>query len=181
MQRSLLAGLAAVAAALTVAQGADAGPATPVVPTEIAVADGHKPYLVAHAEGVQIYDCLSVPGGHAWRLAAPRAALTDDHGNTIGSHYGGPAWEARDGSKVVGKRDGSKTVDPTSVDWLRLAADSTTTGADGERFVRTSYIQRINTVGGLAPASPECTEDTLAERREIPYTADYVFFKATGG
>ena len=180
MQRSLLAGLAAVAAALTLAQGAHAGPEAPTLPTEIAVAGGHKPYLVAHADGVQIYDCLTVQGGYAWRLAAPRATLVNDQGKTIGSHYGGPTWEARDGSRVVGKRDGSKTVDPTAIDWLRLAADSTTAGADGARFKDTSYIQRINTVDGLAPAASECNADTLAERREIPYTADYVFFKATG-
>lgn len=181
MQRSLLAGLAAVAAALTVAQGAHAGPAAPVVPPEIAVAEGHKPYLVAHADGVQIYDCMSVPDGHAWRLAAPSATLTDDQGKTIGSHYGGPTWEARDGSQVVGKRDGLVTADPTAIDWLRLAADSTSAGVDGDRIEATSYIQRINTVGGLAPAAADCNEDTLAERREIPYSADYVFFKATGG
>ena len=180
MQRSILAGLAAAAAALILAQGALAGPAAPAVPTDIAVPEGHKPYLVAHADGVQIYDCVSVPGGYAWRLAAPRATLTDDQGKTVASHYGGPTWEARDGSKVVGKRDGFKTVDPTAIDWLRLAADSTTAGADGDRFTDTTYIQRINTAGGLAPAAPDCTEDSMAERREIPYTADYVFFKATG-
>src|SRR5688500_17102805 len=160
MQRSILTGLAAVVAALTIAQGALAGPAAPTVPTDIAVPDGHKPYLVAHADGVQIYDCVSVPGGYAWRLAAPRAALSDGHGKTIGSHYGGPTWEARDGSKVVAKRDGFVNVDPTAIDWLRLAADSTTAGADGDRFEGTSYIQRINTVGGLAPAALDCTEDT---------------------
>lgn len=180
MRRSFLAPLAAVVAALSIAQGAQAGPAAPPVPGEIAVPAGHKPYLVAHAEGVQIYDCMSVPGGYAWRLAAPRATLTDEHGKTIGSHYGGPTWEARDGSRVVGKRDGFKTVDPTAVDWLRLAADSTTAGADGDRLGGTTYIQRINTVGGLAPAAPDCTEDSMAERREIPYSADYAFFKATG-
>src|SRR5687767_5636413 len=161
MKRLLLAGLAAAAVALPAA--AQAGPAAPPVPGDIAVAEGHKPYLVAHADGVQIYDCVSVPGGYAWRLAAPRATLTDDQGKTIGSHYGGPTWEARDGSRVVAKRDGFKTVDPTAIDWLRLAADSTTAGADGDRFESTSYIQRINTVGGLAPAAPECNEATRAE------------------
>jgi hypothetical protein len=178
MKRLLIAALAALAAAIPAA--AIAGPAAPDVPDEIAVTGPHKPYLIAHADGVQIYDCMSVPGGHAWRLAAPRATLTDDQGKTIGSHYGGPTWEARDGSKVVGKRDGFKTVDPTAIDWLRLAAESTTAGADGDRFQGTSYIQRINTVGGLAPPAPDCNEDTLAERREIPYSADYVFFKETG-
>ena len=178
MKRILLAGVVAAAAALPAA--AVAGPAAPSVPGDIAVPAGHKAYLVAHADGVQIYDCMSAPGGYAWRLAAPRATLTDDNGKTLGSHYGGPTWEARDGSRVVAKRDGFVNVDPTAIDWLRLVADSTTAGADGDRFAGTSYIQRINTAGGLAPAAPDCNEDTMAERREIPYSADYVFFKATG-
>ena len=179
MQR-FIAGLAALVAALTIAPGALAGPAAPAVPTDIAVPEGHKPYLVAHADGVQIYDCLSVSGGYAWRLAAPRATLTDDQGKTVASHYGGPTWEARDGSKVVGKRDKGVNVDPTAIDWLRLVADSTSAGADGDRLLGTTYIQRIDTVGGLAPAAADCDADTMSERREIPYTADYVFFKATG-
>ena len=35
-------------------------------------------------------------------------------------------------------------------------------------------------MGGRPPAAGDCDEDTVAEQREIPYTADYVFFKATG-
>jgi FtsP/CotA-like multicopper oxidase with cupredoxin domain len=177
MKRLLLAGLAAAAVALPAA--AQAGPAAPPVPGDVAVPAGHKPSLVAHAEGVQIYDCVPVPGGYAWRLAAPRATLTGDNGKTIGSHYGGPTWEARDGSRVTAKRDGGVNVDPTAVDWLRLKADSTSAGADGDRFSGTSYIQRINTVGGLSSEAGDCNEDTMAERREVPYTADYVFFKET--
>ena len=180
MKRLLLAGLAAAALALPAA-AAQAGPAAPPVPGDIAVPEGHKPYLVAHADGVQIYDCVSVPGGYAWRLAAPRATLTDDNGKTLGSHYGGPTWEARDGSRVVAKRDGFVNVDPTAIDWLRLVVDSTTAGPDGDRFAGTSYIQRINTVGGLASSAGDCNEDTMAERREVPYTADYVFYKPIGG
>ena len=177
MRRFILSALAALAAALSIAQAAQAGPAAPPVPGEIAVPQGHKAYLVVHAAGVQIYDCMSVPGGYAWRLAAPRAALTDDQGRTIGSHYGGPTWEARDGSRVVGKRDGFKTVDPTAVDWLRLAADSTTAGADGDRLGGTTYIQRINTTGGLSPAAADCNAGTVGAQSEVPYTADYVFWK----
>jgi uncharacterized protein DUF3455 len=178
MKRLLIAAVAAVAAAAPTA--AIAGPAAPDVPGEIAVTGPHKPYLTAHAEGVQIYACTPVAGGHAWRLLAPRATLTAENGRPLGSHYGGPTWQAVDGSTVVGRRDTGVAVDPTAVDWLRLKADSTTAGPDGDRLTATSYIQRINTVGGLAPAAPDCNEDTLAERREIPYTADYVFFKAVG-
>jgi Protein of unknown function (DUF3455) len=178
MRRLLLAGIAAVAVAVPTA--AMAGPAAPAVPTEIAVPAGHKPYLAVHAEGVQIYACYAVADGYAWRLLAPRATLTDDNGKPVGSHSGGPTWEARDGSTVVGVRDSGASVDPTAVDWLRLRADSTAAGADGDRLADTSYIQRINTVGGRPPAAGDCDEDTVAEQREIPYSADYVFFKATG-
>ena len=180
MRRLLISAMAAVAVALPLAQAAQAGPAAPSVPGEIAVTGDHKPYLIAHAEGVQIYACYSVADGYAWRLLTPRATLTGDNGKPLASHYGGPTWEARDGSTVVGMRDSGVSVDPTAVDWLRLRADSTTAGPDGDRLTATTYIQRINTVGGRPPAAGECDEDAVAEPREIPYSADYVFFKATG-
>ena len=149
-----------------------AGPAAPSVPADIVVPDGHKPYLVAHAEGVQIYTCE----GSAWKLLAPRATLTAENGNVIGSHYGGPTWEARDGSTVAARRDAGVPGAPGAVDWLRLKATSTAAGADGDRLAGTTYIQRIHTVGGVAPAGA-CAAGASAE---VPYTADYVFFKATG-
>jgi Protein of unknown function (DUF3455) len=180
MRKLLLTGIAAVAIALPLAQAAQAGPAAPAVPSEIAVTGAHKPYLIAHAEGVQIYACYSVADGYAWRLLAPRATLSTEKGKPLGSHYGGPTWEARDGSTVVGVRETGVSVDPAAVDWLRLRADKTTAGPGGDRLTATSYIQRINTVGGRPPAAGDCDEDTVAEQREIPYSADYVFFKATG-
>jgi Protein of unknown function (DUF3455) len=178
MRRVLVTAMAAVAVALPLAQAAHAGPAAPAVPGEIAVTGDHKPYLTAHAEGVQIYACFSVADGYAWRLLAPRATLTGSNGKPLGTHYAGPRWEARDGSKVLGVRESGVSVDPTAVDWLRLRADSTTAGPDGDRLTATTYIQRINTVGGRPPAAAGCDADTAAEQREVPYSADYVFFKA---
>jgi hypothetical protein len=170
MRRLLLAAVLAATAALPAA--ALAGPAAPPVPGDIAVPAGHKPYLVAHAEGVQIYAC----DGSAWKLLAPRAILTRANGKVLGSHYGGPTWEARDGSVVVAARDGGVKVGPTAIDWLRLKATSTAAGPDGDRLTRTSYIQRIRTVGGLAPAG-SCAAGSSVE---VPYSADYVFYKAKG-
>jgi hypothetical protein len=178
VRRLIVAALAAAAALVPAA--ALAGPAAPEVPEAIAVTGPHKPYLVAHAEGVQIYACTAVAGGHAWRLLAPRATLTGDNGKVIGSHYGGPKWEARDGSIVAAARDAGASVDATAVDWLRLKVTSATAGPDGDHLTATTYIQRIHTVGGVAPAAADCDADSVAEQREIPYSADYVFFKATG-
>ena len=170
MRRLIL--TAALIATAAVPAAAIAGPAAPPVPGDIAVPEGHKPYLVAHAEGVQIYTCE----GSAWKLLAPRATLTGDNDKVIATHYGGPTWEARDGSSVVGKRDSGVPGAPGAVDWLRLKASSTASGADGDRLAGTTYIQRIHTVGGVAPAGA-CAPGASAE---VPYTADYVFFKATG-
>jgi hypothetical protein len=77
--RLLLAGIVAVAAALSVMQVAQAGPPEPVVPGSIAVPDGNKVFLVGHAVGVQIYSC----NGVVWGFVAPRANLYDDRGKLI--------------------------------------------------------------------------------------------------
>jgi len=55
------------------------------------------------AKGVQIYVC-SVEGlANEWEFKAPETELTDAQGRSFAKHYAGPTWEARDGSKIVGK------------------------------------------------------------------------------
>ena len=170
----------AVLAALAVPPIAQAGPPAPPVPAEIVVPEGHKPFLVAHAVGVQIYRCDVVSPSYRWNLVAPRADLYADNGKLVATHFGGPTWLARDGSRVVGQVDKRATVDPSAIQWLRLSATSATAGADGARLAGTTFIQRIKTTGGLAPAPTECNASAVGETAEIPYTADYVFWKATG-
>ena len=171
--------LAAVAA-LPLAQVADAKTEAPDVPGDIQVEAGHEVFLSGHAIGVQIQRCNATAGGFAWGLVAPRANLYDDHGNVIMTHYGGPTWEARDGSKVMAARDGQVIVDSTAIPWLRLKATSTSAGPDGDRLLRTAYVQRVNTAGGLAPAAADCNAATAGAQVEVPYTADYYFWKETG-
>jgi Protein of unknown function (DUF3455) len=164
---------AAAALSLSLAPSAGAAPSEPVVPSDIAVPAGHKVFLVGHAVGVQIYRCTAT----GWGLVAPRANLYGDGGNLITTHFGGPTWQARDGSKVVGKRDGDAPGAPGAIPWLRLAAASTSAGADGDRLEGTTYIQRIATAGGVAPPAAECDAAAAGAEREVPYTADYVFWK----
>jgi hypothetical protein len=182
-RRRILVGTIAAAAALVAAAPlAHAGPDEPDVPTRIAVPAGHKLFLVGHATGVQIYRCnTTATGGYAWGLLAPRATLTGDNGKTIATHFAGPTWQATDGSTVVGSKVDGVTVDPTAVPWLLLAKASSTVGADGTRLTATTYIQRINTVGGLPPSADACNVGTVGTTAEIPYTADYEFWKASGG
>jgi Protein of unknown function (DUF3455) len=180
VERRLLAGIIAALAAWPLAQVAHAGPAEPAVPTKIQVEDGNKVFLVGHAVGVQIYSCNAASGSYSWGLVAPRADLYDDNGKVIVTHFGGPSWQAKDGSKVVGRRVDQVTVDSSAIPWVLPAADSTTAGPDGDRLRRTTFIQRVATTGGLAPAPAECSAATVGDRVEIPYTADYYFWKATG-
>jgi len=67
--------------------------------------------------------------------------------------------------------------DPTAVDWLLLQKKTSAVGAEGAKLYATTYIQRINTVGGRAPVASEC--DVQGELTESDYTADYYFWKAS--
>jgi Protein of unknown function (DUF3455) len=43
-------------------------------------------------------------------------------------------------------------------------------------FHRVTYIQRVNTTGGLAPTDPGPSIGALVE---VPYAAEYYFYRAT--
>jgi len=148
----------------------------PMVPSAIQVPAGNKVFLVGHAVGVQIYSC----NGLAWGFVAPRANVYADNGQLIINHFGGPTWQAKDGSKAVGRVEANITVDATAIPWVRLAAASTAAGPEGSQLVPTTYVQRIATTGGLAPPAAECNAMTAGKVAEVPYTADYYFWKRTG-
>lgn len=141
----------------------------PVVPcAEIAVPEGHKLKKIVYAIGVQIYRW----NGSAWAFVAPEANLySDDRFRfKIGTHYGGPTWEANNGGKVVAARVNGCSPDPESVAWLLLnAVDNEGPGV----FGKTTYIQRINTVSGLAP---QRAGTHVGEEVRMPYTTEYLFY-----
>lgn len=140
----------------------------------IAPPAGHHPFLVLHARGVQTYTCTAEG---TWSTASvPQADLYLDNGLVLGTHFGGPTWQLRDGSRTNGAKLKGMTVDPTAVAWLLLQAVNPMPGAEGDRLAKTTYIQRVNTVGGLAPAGG-CTVGTTIS---IPYEADYYFYCADG-
>jgi FtsP/CotA-like multicopper oxidase with cupredoxin domain len=180
LTRLLPAAVVAAAAALSLMGTALAGPLEPEVPAKIAVEEGNKVFLVGHAVGVQIYACNATASGFGWSLVAPRATLYDDGGKAIIAHFGGPTWQAKDGSTVVGSVVDRVTVDGTAIPWLLLSAASTAAGPDGDRLAHTTFIQRIATTGGLAPPAADCNASTAGTRAEVPYTADYYFWKAVG-
>jgi hypothetical protein len=180
LRDALVVAIVAAATVWPLAQVALAGPSVPDVPSEIRVADGNKLFLAGHAVGVQIYRCTATSSGFGWAFVAPRANLYGDNGKLITTHFGGPTWQARDGSSVVGRRVDGVTVDPTAIPWLLLSA-SATAGVDGDRLAGTTFVQRIATTGGLIPSADACNATTAGTTEEVPYTADYYFWKARGG
>jgi len=136
---------------------------------ELQVPAGNKVALHAYAEGVQIWGW----NGTSWVLLRPEAVLyaspKDD--GVVGIHYVGPTWESASGSYVVGKVVKRATPDPTAIPWLWLeAVDSDGPGI----FDGVTHIQRVNTMGGLAPADPG---DFPGEEVRVPYAADYFFYR----
>jgi hypothetical protein len=181
------AGVAVLAAAFAVAVAAAPGPSTaadrgpqtapgdPLDPRTYAPKS--RLFLVAHATGVQKYVCQA---NGAWLFVAPEATLFKTTGapTPIGAHYlntatGRPVWQAKDGSSVEAARAASRPVGSADVPWLLLQAVVTTTGADGDRLAGTTWVQRLNTAGGVAP-SGACTPGAAAD---VPYTADYFFWR----
>jgi len=178
LSRLLFIGLLAAAAAMATTPVASAGPPGPTLPSgaqNIAVPNGNKVFLVGHATGVQIYNCV---GGTWSTTSTPRAVLVGNNDQFLADHFGGPTWQAKDGSKVVGTVVERATVDPSAVPWLLLTAVATA-GPEGDRLAATTYVQRVNTTGGLRPTST--CDPAVDKPAEIPYTADYYFWKKTGG
>jgi hypothetical protein len=173
----LVTGIVALAAALAVTGVAHASLEPRTVPTEIQVGDGNKVFLVGHAVGVQIYSCNATAAGYRWGFVGPRAELYDDNGRLLTTHFRGPTWQATDGSTAVGTLVRLVTVEPTAIPWLLLSAKGTA-GADGDRLAGTTFIQRIATTGGLIPPAADCHAETVGTISEVPYTADYYFWKA---
>jgi len=134
--------------------------------------------LIVSANGVQIYECRAKkdqPGEYEWAFVAPEADLFDARGNKAGRHYAGPYWESTDGSKIAGtvkERADAPVAD--AIPWLLLAAKSV--GPEGS-FSNVTSIQRVNTVGGVAPKAG-CSRATAGTPAHVGYTADYYFFTA---
>jgi hypothetical protein len=126
------------------------------------------------ATGVQIYVCAApaAGGAPAWTLKAPHANLVQGQ-RLAAIHFAGPSWQALDGSLVTATRAGSAPApDGTSIPWLSLQA-ATNVGAG--LFADVTFIQRLETEGGAAPATG-CDADHLNAQVLIPYRANYFFY-----
>lgn len=135
---------------------------------EVRVPAGNEVFFHVYARGLQIYRWT----GTAW-VVTPSATLYADAGyhGQVGTHYAGPTWESNSGSFVKATRREGCSPDASAIQWLKLEATSTT--GPGV-FSAVTYIQRVNTVGGLAPTAQGAY---INESVEVPYTAEYYFYR----
>ncbi len=164
-------GAAAADAAVTTAADAYAGAsgATPPIPPELVPPAGHRLSSVFGAHGVQVYQCTA----GAWTLLEPAATLTgrtlDPPRRATAIHYRGPSWQSpTDGSLVTGK---AVATVPSPGTIAQLLIEAVTNRGDGV-FGTVSYVQRLATAGGAAPAGG-CTDGAT---QSVPYRALYRFF-----
>ncbi len=149
----------------------------PTVPSILEVPDGNKICFHTYAYGVQIYVVTLTSTGYAWVFSAPEANLYSNEGLTgqVGTHYAGPTWESNSGSAVVGTRlQGVASPVAGAIPWLLLGAVSS--HGPGV-FKDVTYIQRVNTSGGVAPTTG-ADASTLGQIARVPYTAEYYFYCA---
>ncbi|UUU26018.1 DUF3455 domain-containing protein [Streptomyces sp. DSM 40750] len=138
-------------------------------PAALKVPDGNRLTRVLLAEGVQTYTCTD----GAWKLLEPAATLwaKNDHSRrTVALHSRGPVWVSTvDGSAVNAAAVANSPKEGTIPELLLQSTATRGTGV----FANVSYIQRLNTRGGVAPAAA-CTG---ADQVSVPYSATYAFYK----
>jgi hypothetical protein len=126
--------------------------------------------------GVQIYTCAATPDdatSFVWTFKAPEAELLNDRGEVVGRHFAGPTWQGWDGSAVTGAvLERADAPDAGAIPWLLLEAQ---TYEGSGVFSTITYIQRLDTVGGVAPAAG-CDLTHADEQVRTSYEATYAFF-----
>lgn len=173
----------------------------PPVPANLEVPAGNKLLLIGHATGTQNYVCLFNGSAYAWAFFGPQATLMMDIGNSKGkqitTHYLSPnpvedgalraTWQHSKDSSLVWAAPITSTTDPAyvapgAIPWLLLEVKGVQAGPDGgDELTKTTFIQRLNTAGGVAPSSGCSEQSDIGKKALVPYKSDYYFYKTAGG
>jgi hypothetical protein len=161
----------------------------PTVPDNLVVTEG-TPYLMARAEGTQNYVCLPTSSGYTWTFFGPQATLFGVGDQQVTTHFLSPnpaesgtpraTWQhSGDTSTVwaaaIANSTDSSFVAPGAIPWLLLRVVGSE-GAGGT-LTATTYIQRVNTAGGIAPVTGCKSAKDTGKKSLVTYTTDYVFYR----
>jgi len=141
--------------------------------SSIKVPSDREPVLKLAARGAQVFRCEKRDGqGAAWSFRQPDAELVDSTGKVVGRHGANFSFEHVDGSRLVATiaayDDAPKAAD---LKWLLLTTKSYGKGV----FEGVTHVQRVNTAGGMPPAS--CDVAHAGRVLRIDFTSDFVFYR----
>jgi hypothetical protein len=145
------------------------------LPEAVRAPAGAVQKMVAVGSGELTYECREkkdMAGTFEWAFVGPVATLKTKSGEVVGKYYAGPTWESVDGSKVTGKQLAVAPSAPGNIPMQLVKADPAM-GMGAMQGI--SHIQRLQTVGGVAPAAA-CAMTNQGERKQVAYQADYVFY-----
>jgi hypothetical protein len=171
--RNLIRGLVSAVLLAGASAGLSFSTAAQDIPEQLRPPADEQLLIQVHAKGDQVYVCNSGASHFAWTLKGPDAQLFDRNGKPFGKHFAGPAWEANDGSRVVGKAiANSPSPDANSIPWLLV----TILSHEGNGVLsRVTTVQRVNTKAGKSPESG-CDASHVSEEVRVSYSADYRFY-----
>jgi hypothetical protein len=176
--------LSALAAAASLAACSGMGMNKPMMfsqaslPDTVKVPTGHQVAMETVGAGDIGYECrvkANAPGQHEWVFVGPDAKLMDRGGKQVGKYYGPPAtWESMDGSKLTGTQ---VAVAPNGAGNIPFQLVKANPAMGSGAMQGVSYIQRVATQGGVAPAMA-CGASSLGQKQVVKYQADYIFYRA---
>ena len=170
----------------------------PPVPPSLEVPEGHEVFLAGYAIGTQNYICIPAGTGVMWRFLGPQATLfrpsTGDVWQQLTTHFlsanpsemtARPTWQhSLDSSRVWGRVKAASSdpsvVESGAIDWLLVEAAGVAVGPiGGGVLAQTTFIHRLNTSGGIAPATGCSDVSQVGTLALVPYSTDYFFYRAS--
>jgi hypothetical protein len=172
----------------------------PPVPPRLQVPAGHSLFFKAHAVGTQNYVCApaATPSGVGWKFFAPEATLFQtffgQFSQQLATHFLSPnpdeagtaraTWQhsidtSRVWARMIEQSSDPAYVEPGAIPWFLLLVVGAEDGPEGGSFLTPAvYIQRLNTSGGIAPATGCDAATNIGTIALVPYETDYFFYKA---
>lgn len=147
------------------------------LPAAVQVPAGHQVAMETVGVGQITYECRAKKdaAGHEWVFVGPDAKLMGRSGQQVGTYYGPPAtWASLDGSKVTATQ---LAVAPGGMGNIPLQLVKANPAMGMGALQGVSYIQRVATQGGIAPAML-CDGSKMGSKEIVKYQADYIFWKA---
>ena len=134
-----------------------------MLPASVQVPMGHKVVLETVGAGDITYECRA------------KKDMMDRAGKQVGTYYGPPAtWQSNDGSKFTGTQ---VAVAPAGAGAIPLQLVKANPAMGTGAMTGVTYVQRVATVGGVAPAMA-CGAANMGAKQIVKYQADYIFYKA---